>query len=72
MDRQTLEELGRDEEIIFPSYRRKQQSSSRSHSQERSSRGEHETYYEERGRRPRSPSKGDEGYWWEQALSYVM
>ena len=73
VDRQTLEELGRDEEIIFPSYRRKEQSRSRSHSQERSSRREQKKYYEERrGRGPQSPSKGEEGYWWEQALSYVM
>ena len=73
VDRMTLEVLGRDEEIIFPSYRRKEQSRSRSHSQERSSRAKHERYYEERrGRSPQSPSKGEEGYWWEQALSYVM
>ena len=75
VDRQTLEELGRDEEIIFPPpYARKEQyQGQRSHSRERSYRREHERYYEERrGRNPQSPSKHDEGYWWEQALSYVM
>ena len=35
VDRQTLEELGRDEEIIFPPYdARKEESRTRSHSQE--------------------------------------
>ena len=43
VDRQTLEELGRDQEIIFPPYNaRKEESRTRSHSR----RGEHERYEE--------------------------
>ena len=56
VDRRTLEELGRDEEIIFPPppYARKEQyQGQRSHSKEQHSRGgEHERYYE--GSRPYS------------------
>ena len=71
MDRSTIQELGRDEEIIFPPT--KEQSMSSSRSRQHASRGKHEKYEEHRHRRyPQSYSTKDERYWWEQVFSFVM